>query len=73
MGERVKVSALKTGDKVRFRLGADESWREGVVSYVPERFSSAIRGGKIAVKTSPQPDGYDQANLFSRHTIELID
>ena len=72
VSRRVKVSDLKVGDQIRFRLGADEPWREGVVSYGPERFSSAIRGGKISVKTDSQPDGSDKAHVFSRHTIELI-
>jgi hypothetical protein len=71
---RVKVSALKVGDNIRFRLGADESWRTGVVSYVPERFSSTIGGaGKVGVRTEPQPDGYDKAHVTSKHTVEIID
>lgn len=71
---RVKVSELKVGDRIRFRRGADESWQIATVCYVPEKLTSALRGGHVRVRTDVvQPDGNDRAIVLSKTTIEIID
>lgn len=68
----VRVSELSVGDRVRFRTSANESWRSGSVSYVPDRLSSGS-GCQVRVRTDEvQPDGFDKATLHSKSRIERI-
>lgn len=66
---RIKVSELKIGDRVRVRLGRDASWTTGVVTYdgngrVYLRYSVPV--------SAYAPDGIGRIRVSYRHAIERI-
>lgn len=64
---RIKVSELKVGDRVRVRLGRDASWTTGVVTY--DGFGRVYL--RYSVPVSPySPDGVGRMRISHRHAIE---